>query len=196
MVAAPQRQAGNRKEGGALLQATRKLSTRVRCMRQDYVDNALEAWASERPELDLEAAAVVGRIRRASSLIEERIAVVTNRFGIRNPGDLDTLATLRREGEPFELSPKELSSRLLVTSAGLSGRLDRLENAGWITRSPHPDDRRATIVSLTEEGRELVDSVYEQTLEMYRDALSEIESGERIALADRLRAILINLGDS
>ena len=51
-------------------------------------------------------------------------------------------------------------------------------------------------MSLTEEGRQLVDSVYEQTLEMYRDALSEIESGERIALADRLRAILINLGDS
>lgn len=165
-------------------------------MRHDYIDSAIEAWEIERPELDLKGAAVIGRIRRAASLIEERLAIVVSRFGIRNPGDLDTLATLRREGEPFELSPKELSSRLLVTSAGLSGRLDRLESAGWIKRSPHPDDRRATIVTLTDEGCKLVDSVYEHTLEMYRDALGQIDSGERAELANRLRAILINLGDA
>ena len=165
-------------------------------MRHDYIEGALEAWGSARPDLDLAAAAVIGRIRRAASLIDERLGAVINRYGIRNPGDLDTLATLRREGKPFELSPKDLSTRLLVTSAGLSGRLDRLETAGWVIRSPHPEDRRATIVTLTEEGRELVDSVYEHTLEMYGDALGQIEPDGRAELADRLRAILINLGDA
>ena len=165
-------------------------------MRHDYMDTALEAWESERPELDLEAAAVIGRIRRAASLIEERIGALITRFGIRNPGDLDTMATLRREGEPFELSPKELASRLLVTSAGLSGRLDRLEGSGWIERTPHPEDRRATIVALTEEGRELVDSVYSHTLELYRDALGSTAADQRAQLADRLRTILLNLGDA
>jgi len=165
-------------------------------MRHDNTDIALEAWGSERPELDLEAAAVIGRIRRAASLIDERIGALIARFGIRNPSDLDTLAALRREGRPFELSPKELSSRLLVTSAGLSGRLDRLESAGWIRRTPNPEDRRATIVTLTEEGRELVDSVFSHTLDLYRDALATTDSVQRTGLADHLRIILINLGDA
>jgi DNA-binding MarR family transcriptional regulator len=165
-------------------------------MRSDYMDTALEAWESERPELDLEAAAVIGRIRRAASLVEERIGALIARFGIRNPGDLDTLATLRREGKPFELSPKELSGRLLVTSAGLSGRLDRLENAGWIQRTQHPEDRRATIVTLTDVGRELVDSVYSQTLDLYRDALGSTDPDQQAQLANELRTILINLGDA
>jgi len=165
-------------------------------MRNDYMDTALEAWESEQPGLDLDAAAVIGRIRRAASLIEERIGALIARFGIRNPGDLDTLATLRREGDPFELSPKELTSRLLVTSAGLSGRLDRLENSGWIKRTQHPEDRRATVVTLTDAGRELVDTVYSQTLDLYRDALGSTDPDEQAQLADRLRTILINLGDA
>jgi DNA-binding MarR family transcriptional regulator len=167
-----------------------------RRMRHDYIDASIEAWETERPGLDVAPVAVIGRIRRAASLIDERIATVITRFGIRNPGDFDTLATLRREGEPFELSPKELASRLLLTSAGLSGRLDRLEAAGWVERSPHPDDRRATIVSLTVDGLALVDEVHRHILDEYRAALGFITDPERDQLADSLRAILVNLGDA
>jgi DNA-binding MarR family transcriptional regulator len=165
-------------------------------MRHDYIDTSIEAWEAERPGLDVAPVAVVGRIRRAAALIEERIGLVITRFGIRNPGDFDTLATLRREGKPFELSPKELAGRLLLTSAGLSGRLDRLETSGWVERSPHPDDRRATVVSLTGVGRALVDDVHRHILDEYRSALGVIDEGERETLANLLRAILVNLGDA
>lgn len=165
-------------------------------MRDDYTDFSIRAWESQRPGLDFEPAAVIGRIRRASSLIEERISALIAQYGIRNPGDFDTLAVLRREGAPFEMSPKELAGRLLVTSAGLSGRLDRLELAGWVQRSPHPDDRRSTIVSLTDDGISLVDDVYERILALYDDALGLVETPRREDLADLLRAILVNLGDA
>ncbi len=165
-------------------------------MRKDYVDSSIQAWETERPGLDLEPAAVISRIRRAASLIEERVSSLLAQYGIRNPGDFDTLANLRREGDPFELSPKELAARLLVTSAGLSGRLDRLESAGWVVRSPHPEDRRATVVTLTTDGASLVDEVYGQVLEMYDTALGPIDSKRRSDLADHLRAILVNLGDA
>jgi DNA-binding MarR family transcriptional regulator len=165
-------------------------------MRSDYIDSSIEAWQSERPDLDVGSVAVIGRIRRAAALIDERIAAVIARFGIRNPGDFDTLATLRREGEPFQLSPKELTSRLLLTSAGLSGRLDRLEGPGWIERSPHPDDGRATIVTLTPDGVAIVDEVHRHILDEYRDALGPIDRTSRDGLADLLRNILVNLGDA
>lgn len=165
-------------------------------MRNDYIDASIEAWENERPELDVAPVAVIGRIRRAAALIDERIAAVIVRFGIRNPGDFDTLATLRREGEPFHLSPKELAARLLLTSAGLSGRVDRLEAAGWVERAPNQDDRRATIVSLTPAGRELVDEVHRHILDLYGDALGLIETRERDELAGLLRSILVNLGDA
>lgn len=165
-------------------------------MRDDYMDSSIRAWEAERPGLDLEPAAVIGRIRRASALIEERISTLLAQFGIRNPGDFDTLAVLRREGAPFEMSPKELASRLLVTSAGLSGRLDRLEDVGWVQRTPHPEDRRSTIVTLTEDGASLVDDVYERVLSTYDDALGLVDGRRREELADLLRAILINLGDA
>jgi DNA-binding MarR family transcriptional regulator len=165
-------------------------------MRNDYIDASIDAWEAELPGLDVAPVAVMGRIRRAAALVDERIAVVIARFGIRNPGDFDTLATLRREGEPFQLSPKELAGRLLLTSAGLSGRLDRLGGSGWVERSPHPDDRRSTIVSLTTAGVELVDEVHRHILDEYRAALGLVREEERVALADLLRAVLVGLGDA
>lgn len=164
-------------------------------MRNDYIDASISAWETELPGLDVAPVAVIGRIRRAAALIEERVATVIARFGIRNPGDFDTLATLRREGEPYQLSPKELAARLLLTSAGLSGRLDRLESSGWVERTPHPDDRRSTIVSLTTAGLELVDQVHRHILDEYRAALGLVEDAERDVLADLLRAVLVGLGD-
>lgn len=165
-------------------------------MSRDRVDAALEAWAGERPDLDLNAAAVVNRIRRAAALIEGRISASIARHGVRNPGDFDTLAALRRAGSPFELSPKQLSEQLLVTSAGLSGRLDRLEAAGAVARRPHASDRRAVIVALTPEGQELIDQVYAETLDLYDRALAGLESNDRQRIADLLRIVLIDLGDT
>lgn len=165
-------------------------------MRSDYIDASIEDWETELPSLDVSPVAVMGRIRRAAALIDERVAMVITRFGIRNPGDFDTLATLRREGEPFQLSPKELAGRLLLTSAGLSGRLDRLEGSGWLERAPNPDDRRATIVSLTSDGLALVDEVHRHILDEYRAALDLLDDAGRDALAALLRAVLVGLGDA
>jgi DNA-binding MarR family transcriptional regulator len=162
----------------------------------DRVDSALEAWSDERPDLDLSGAAVVNRIRRAATLIEERISALITQHGVRNPGDFDTMVALRRVGEPYELSPKQLGEQLLVTSAGLSGRLDRLEAAEMVARRPHPSDRRAVIVSLTPEAQELIDQVYAETLDLYEVALGSLDAEERRGLADLLRTVLLDLGDA
>lgn len=54
------------------------------------------------------------------------------------------------------LSPRELSDRLGLTPSTLTSLLDRLEVIDFIRRSPHPTDRRMTIISLAEPGEKLL----------------------------------------
>ena len=100
---------------------------------QDDVDRIVEQWARERPDLLTDAMAVFGRIYRLARIVGDQQEVVYSAFGI-NRGEFDVLATLRRSGAPFQLSPKALSASLMLTSGGMTGRLDRLERRGLITR--------------------------------------------------------------
>src|SRR4029453_8932608 len=108
-----------------------------------------------RPDLQTEAMAVFGRVYRIARLVGDQQEAVYATFGI-NRGDFDVLATLRRAGEPFRLPPKALTASLMLTSGGMTGRLDRLEKRGLVARSPDPTDRRGLTITLTPAGRELV----------------------------------------
>ena len=67
------------------------------------------------------------------------------------------LATLRRSGAPYTLTPTELFSALMVTSGTMTTRLKNLENQGLIDRLPNPDDARSMLVRLTDKGKELIE---------------------------------------
>lgn len=54
------------------------------------------------------------------------------------------------------LSPRELSDRLGLTPSTVTSLLDRLELVGFVRRTPHPTDRRMTIITLTQPGEELL----------------------------------------
>jgi DNA-binding MarR family transcriptional regulator len=101
----------------------------------------LEQWSRERPDLDVSAMGVIGRISRLSRHFERGLAEIFSSFGLGG-GEFDVLATLRRAGEPYRLTPTELSKSLMVSSGSMTNRLDRLERAGFITRLPDPSDRR------------------------------------------------------
>src|SRR4030095_15414161 len=127
----------------------------VRITAQDDVDRIVAQWAQERPDLGTEAMAVFGRIYRIARNVGDRQEHVYAQFGI-NRGEFDVLATLRRSGEPYQLSPKALCAHMMLTSGGMTGRLDRLQRAGLVSRTPDPDDRRALVITLTDRGREVV----------------------------------------
>jgi hypothetical protein len=115
---------------------------------RDGVDVILEQWRRERPELDPSPIGVIGRISRLARELEQRLEAVYRQHGLE-PGWHDVLATLRRTGPPYQLRPTEFAGTLMLTSSGTTKRLDRLEQAGLITRAPDPDDRRATLITLT-----------------------------------------------
>jgi DNA-binding MarR family transcriptional regulator len=155
----------------------------------DGVDRIVEQWARERPELATEAMAVFGRIYRLARIVGDRQEAVYAGYGI-NRGEFDVLATLRRAGTPFQLSPKVLAESLMLTSGGMTGRLDRLERAGLVTRSPDPADRRALVITLTDQGRAALDGAVAAGLDVQREVLDRLPARRRTQLATLLRELL------
>jgi DNA-binding MarR family transcriptional regulator len=159
---------------------------------RDDVDDIVEQWRSERPELDPTPIGVIGRMSRLSREIEQRLEPVYREHGLE-PGWHDVLATLRRGGPPFRMRPSDFTSSLMLTSSGTTKRLDRLEQAGLIVRGPDPDDRRGTLITLTAAGRRLIDATTAAHLENERRILSALSDAEQRQLADLLRKLRLGL---
>lgn len=158
-------------------------------METDAVDAITGQWNRERPELDTRAMAVFGRIYRLSRLMGDRMEKEYRRFGIGR-GEFDVLSTLRRSGEPYTLSPRQLSATLMLTTGGMTGRLDKLERAGLLERSPDPDDRRGLRVSLTARGVGVIDEAVAAGVEVQQAALNGMDDSQAELLADLLRQLL------
>jgi DNA-binding MarR family transcriptional regulator len=164
-------------------------------MTQDQVDSILKQWSGERPDLDASPMGVIGRISRASRYIDQFLQENFARFGL-NSGDFDVLATLRRNGAPYQLTPTALFRSMMLSSGAMTNRLDRLEDAGYIERKPHPTDRRGTLVTLTKQGLEVIDLAVVAHVAREQQMLSALTSEEQKVLANLLRKILLSFGDT
>lgn len=156
---------------------------------QDGVDRILDQWASERPDLDTEAMGIFGRIFRLARAGGDATAAAYARSDLTR-GDFDVLATLRRSGADRSLSPGALSATLMLTSGGMTQRLDRLERTGLVRRSPDPADRRALRVSLTDRGADVVDRAVEDGLAAEQRLLAGIPPERRAEIDAMLRELL------
>ena len=161
----------------------------------DRAAKAIEQWARERPDLDVTPMLVLGRLNEASSLIaRERLAPLFARFGLQ-AGEFDVLATLRRSGQPYALTPTALYEATMVTSGAMTNRLDRLEKAGLILRGPHPNDRRGIVVQLTEQGLALIDEALTAHVANEHEILAGLTQAERETLALLLGKLIGSLVD-
>lgn len=124
---------------------------------KDAIDLVLEQWRRERPDLDLSAMGVFARIARLTRVVETAVEEVFVQHGLRQ-GEFDVLAALRRSGAPYTMIPSELSAVLMMSRAGMTNRLDRLEAAELVERSLDPADRRSFHVVLTGKGLEVIDA--------------------------------------
>jgi len=137
---------------------------------QDQMDGVLEQWRRERPEIDADGMTLIPRVIRLAHLYTTRMMPVSRSFGLE-AGWLDTLSALRRTGSPYRMSATELARSVLLTSGGMTNRLDRMEAAGLVRRRPDPSDRRGVLVELTEHGREVIDAAIEAHLVLYTELL-------------------------
>lgn len=157
---------------------------------RDSVDGFLDQWAALRSDLDLEAMGAVGRLLRLTRLVDREVGQYFSEHGMER-WEFDVLATLRRTARP--LTPKELAASVMVSSAALTNRIDRLDARGLVAREAVPGDRRSLHITLTEAGRELVDSTVEGHVRNERRMLADLDADDCAELNRLLRALLITL---
>jgi DNA-binding MarR family transcriptional regulator len=155
----------------------------------DPVDRLIEQWRRERPDLQLDAMATIGRLGRLHALAGASIEAVFAEHGL-TIADFDVLAALRRAGPPFVLRPTDLSRQLMLSPAGITSRLDRLAEAGLIERSPDPDDRRSWLIRLSRDGKRKVDAAVTDHVANEERLLAPLTKAQRRALDDALRRLL------
>jgi DNA-binding MarR family transcriptional regulator len=136
----------------------------------DHVARIQQAWARERPDVDVRPQGVIGRLHRVAAHLTEQLCVVYRRHGLAE-GEFDVLATLRRAGEPFERAPGELAAFTMVTTGAMTKRIDRLERDGLVTRRPSTSDGRGRVVALTDAGRDLIDQAFTEHMRNERRLL-------------------------
>ena len=161
----------------------------------DHVDTVLAQWQRERPDLDVSPMGVISRITRSANYLTRGLQGNFAAFQLHS-GKFDVLATLRRAGPPYSLNPTDLFNMLMLSSGGMTSRLDRLERAGLIKRDPDPEDRRGTLVSLTSHGLELVDRVLPAHIATERRLLNSLTVEEQQTLALLLRKLLLSFDES
>lgn len=129
-------------------------------MPSDAVDQLLAAWRETRPDLDPGPLGVVGRVIVLAQHLEKSVANALSVHGL-TLGQFDILATLRRHSPKGGLTPTQLLGSVMLSSGGMTSRLDTLERSEWITRKPDPNDRRGVIIDLTPKGKKLIDAATE-----------------------------------
>ena len=159
----------------------------------DRADLAVEQWARERPDLRTLPMALFGRLNEAAErVMREHMNPLFARAGLQS-GEFDVLATLRRAGAPYMLSPTQLYEAAMISSGGMTDRLDRLERAGLVVRRPDPKDRRGKLIVLTDPGKRLIDEAIGRHVANEERLLLSLTQAEQETLDALLKKLIAGL---
>ena len=158
-------------------------------MPPDWTEALLERWAELRPELDLKPYLVSARISRLALHLARSQEEVFARFGLKR-GEVGVLSALRTADARDRLNPTRLFKGLMLSSAGMTKRLDALEGRGLIRRLPDPDDRRGVRLELTADGRRIVDRAVTANTVAEQELMRGLDAREGKLLAALLRKLM------
>ncbi|WP_313643484.1 MarR family transcriptional regulator [Pseudomonas sp.] len=156
------------------------------------MDFVVAQWAQAMPEVDVSSMAIFGRMVRIHKHLERLRAEALAQYGFKE-GEFDVLATLRRAGAPYRLTPTELYRSLLITSGAMTNRLARLESAGMVERIADSQDKRSSHVALTAGGKELIDQAVLTHTEIQELVLAPLNEQQRADFARLLKHVLVHL---
>ncbi len=160
-------------------------------MKSDSVDRIVQAWRIRDPHLESKTLEVIGRLLLCASYFERAAGTVLQRFEL-SIADFDVLNTLRRVGDRHGSKPSELARSSLITTGAMTSRLDRLERAGLIRRTPDPADRRGVMVSLTSQGSKLARQALHALIAANQIFLEPLNEPQRDAVASALKQLLLH----
>ena len=155
----------------------------------DHVDHILAQWRRERPDLDVGPMGLLGRLNRLTTHLGREVEAVLLKHGLSSSA-FDVLATLRRSGSPYRLSPGDLLAMTMVSSGTMTNRIDQLEKAGLVERIHNPNDRRSVLISLTERGFAIVEEAAGAHVENQHRLVAGLSEEERVTLNRLLKRFL------
>lgn len=161
----------------------------------DAIDAVIDQWRRVRPDLDLWPLNILGRIARLSRVLEKEAKSFLAEHGLES-FEFDVLTTLRRAGEPYELTASALLKAALVTSGAITHRIDRMEAKGLVERVRDLDDRRSVRVRLTPHGRDVLDGIFNLHLANMEHLLQPLDPEACEQLTCALRTLLEALEDT
>jgi DNA-binding MarR family transcriptional regulator len=135
---------------------------------------------------------VTARISRIGLHIARHQEEAFGQFGL-NRGEVGVLGALRIAEPKQQLSPTSLFKGLMLSSAGITSRLDRLERRGYVKRQRHPEDRRGVLVELTDAGRVALDKAVSANTGREKDLIASLTKQEQKVLARLLKKLLADL---
>lgn len=159
-------------------------------MPKDSVDRIVASWAEREPQLDFEPLEVVGRLRLCNAHLERAIVASLRRYRL-SLGEFDVISTLYRHGEGGGAKPTDLARSALITTGAMTTRLDRLERAGLLERTPDPVDRRGVLVQLTARGEQVAQESLEAVLAADEAFLEPLNRRQRSTVATALKQVLL-----
>ena len=157
----------------------------------DEVDRIVQAWTAQRPDLDFSPLSVLSRVDRLSRHLDRARRDVFRRSDLE-PWEWDVLSALRRAGEPFQLTPKQLLQQTLVSSGTMTNRIDRLVQRALVRREADPDDGRSILVILSDDGKTRVDAAITRLVDAEEVLLRSLSRGDRERLAALLRKLSLD----
>ena len=92
-------------------------------------------------------------------------------------------------GEEDRILSRSLGQKLQISSATMTGILDRLEKLALVERQPHPDDRRAILVCLTDQGRNYAKEINAIMVDANREYLDRLSSAQANAFRKTLKTL-------
>jgi DNA-binding MarR family transcriptional regulator len=159
----------------------------------DRIKFAIQQWQKEKPDLPSLPMALIGLLGEAAQLIaHDHLNPLFAQHGLQ-PGEFDVLATLRRSGAPYALTPTALYEATMMSSGGMTNRIDRLESAGLAERRKNPDDRRGTLVTLTLKGLALIDELIGLHVQNEQHLLNSLNLEEQQQLSELLAKLVSGL---
>lgn len=160
----------------------------------DAIDTLLDAWRTARPDLDPAPLGLVGRVIVLAKKLERSVDAALEKHGL-TLGQFDILATLRRNGSKGGLTPTQLLESVVLSSGGMTARLDQLAKDDLIARKADATDRRKVVVELTAKGRKLIDAATATRFEEAKRSLPPLKAAELKELESLLRAWLAAADD-
>jgi len=150
-------------------------------MSPDHVSRIQDDWRRERPDLDVAPVGVIGRLHRLANALTEQLVALYQEYGL-SEGEFDVLSALRRAGAPYERAPGELAQHTMVTTGAITKRIDRLIEAGLVTRRQSVSDARGRVVGLTADGLSLIDTAFAAHVDNERRLLAALDPAEAATL--------------